>query len=118
MAADSSSGRREYHPAVVHGRREAAFILVVWAAALLWVVPYCYFNGFVRDPENFDPKQLETVLGIPDWVFWGIAVPWLAANLVTIVFCFGFMKDDDLGEANEGADLEEEIAEMHAQEGR
>ncbi len=115
MSAEPSPSRGEYHPAYIHGRREAIFILVVWVSALCWVVPYCYFSGFVPNLENFDPEKLETVWGVPAWVFWGIAVPWVAANLITIVFCFGFMKDDDLGEAHEGADLAEEIAEMHAQ---
>lgn len=114
MPAEMPNSQGEYHPAFIHGRREMIFILVVWVVALLWVVPYCYWQGFVHDPANFDPEQLETVLGMPAWVVWGIAVPWLAANLITIVFCFGFMTDDDLGEANEGEDLAEEIAERRA----
>lgn len=92
------------------------FVLLVWFGALLWTVPYCYFNGYIENPENFRTEDLDLVLGMPSWVFWGIVLPWLAANVVTTIFCFGFMKDDDLGPAHEGADLAEEIAEMHANE--
>ena len=34
---------------------------------------------------------------MPDWVFWGIAVPWLVCVLFTTWFCFFYMADDDLG---------------------
>ena len=62
--------------------------------ALIWAVPYCYLNGYnVADPEN-----IKTVFGIPAWLFWGIAAPWIAANLFTTWFCFAYMQDDDLGE--------------------
>jgi len=102
----------EYDPVFLHSRREAIIIFSVWFVALLWSVPYCYFHGF---PETFDPATFETTLGIPTWLFWGILVPWLVADVFTIWFCFFYMKEDDLGEAREGADLEEEIAEMHAE---
>ena len=79
--------------------------------ALLWAVPFCYFNGY---PDEFDAANFSTTLGIPTWLFWGIAVPWLAADVFTTWFCFCYMKDDDIGEAQEGADIQEEVAEMHA----
>ncbi len=106
----------EYHPAYLHGRREMVFVLLVWVAALLWTVPYCYINGYLDKPDEFRSENLELVLGMPSWVFWGIVVPWMASNLVTMIFCFGFMKNDDLGPADEGADLAEEIAEMHSKQ--
>lgn len=83
----------EYDPVFIHSRREAIVIFSTWLVALIWAVPYCYFNGYnVADPEN-----IKTVLGIPAWLFWGIAVPWIVANIFTTWFCFAFMKDDDLG---------------------
>jgi hypothetical protein len=101
----------EYDPTFLHSRREAVIIFGVWLAALLWTLPYCYFNGYV---EDFQADKLETIWGIPSWVLWGVAAPWLVANVFTTWFCFCYMKDDDLGETHEGANLEEEIAEMHA----
>jgi hypothetical protein len=105
-----SSG--EYDPVFLHSRREAAIIFALWVVALLWSVPYCYFTGYGK----FDAATFETVLGVPKWLFWGIFVPWLAADAFTIWFCFGYMKEDDLGAAHEGEDLAEEVAEMHAAE--
>ena len=32
------------------------------------------------------------------WIFWGVAAPWIAANLFTFWFCAHYMVDDDLGE--------------------
>jgi len=103
--------RDEYHPVFLHSRREAAVIFSVWLIALLWSVPYCYFNGY---NTPVDPDQFSTLLGIPSWLVWGVFVPWLVADLFTVVYCFFYMQDDDLGEAHEGADLAEEIAETPA----
>ena len=97
----------EYDPVFLHSRREAAVIFCVWVTALVWVVPYCYFNAYGR---NVDPSSLSMIMGVPTWLFWGIFVPWLAADAFTIWFCFGYMKDDDLGESYEGADLEDASA--------
>ena len=91
-------------PVYVNTRREAIVILCVWAAALLWTVPYCYLNGYHTVTA---PEDLKTILGMPDWVLWGVAVPWLIADVVAIGLCLFFIRDDDLGEAHEGADLVE-----------
>ncbi|MCP3695876.1 MAG: hypothetical protein GY917_26995 [Planctomycetaceae bacterium] len=94
MSSSSLPDREQYDPTFVHSRREAVVIFCSWVVALIWAVPYCYLNGYnVADPEN-----IKTVFGIPAWLFWGIAAPWIAANLFTTWFCFAYMKDDDLGE--------------------
>ncbi len=103
-----------WDPTYLHARREAWIILAVWGACLLWSVPYCYFTGYLQPGETVDSTTIKTIFGIPTWAFWGIAVPWLLADVFTTWFCFFYMADDDLGEAHEGLDLEEEIAEMHA----
>lgn len=106
-------GERDY-ATFRHARREAILIFLAWAVALVWAVPYCYFAGFTTSPETLDPETMPLILGIPSWVFWGIGLPWLAADVFTIWLCFFYMEDDDLGEAHEGADLAEEIAERKA----
>jgi hypothetical protein len=113
MNESTPISRDEYHPVFIHARREAAMIFVVWLIALLWAVPYCYVYGY-HVPAG--PDELHTVFGVPSWLVYGVFLPWLAADAFTIFFCFFYMQDDDLGEAHEGADLEEEIAEMHAKE--
>ena len=45
-------------------------------------------------------------LGWPDWVFWGIVVPWGACVVVSALFAFVFMQDAPLGEDR---DDEEEL---------
>jgi hypothetical protein len=101
----------EYDPLFLNSRREALIIFALWVCGLLWAVPFCYLTGYVG---SVDPESMSTIWGIPTWLFWGIFVPWLVADAFTTWFCFCYMKDDDLGEAHEGADLAEEIAEMHA----
>ena len=103
----------EYDPCFVHSRREALVILCLWLVAMLWAVPFCHFNGYVG---HVDPENVKTIWGIPSWLFWGIAVPWIVADLFTVWFCFFFMQDDDLGEVQEGSGLDEDIAERHVAE--
>lgn len=91
----------EYDPTFLHARREAIIIFAVWAAALIWSVPYCYFSGY---GTLSSPEQLQTIWGIPSWVFWGVFFPWLLADLFTVWFCFFYMADDDLGEGREDSD--------------
>jgi hypothetical protein len=97
---------------VRHARREAAIVLAVWAAALLWTVGTCYLRGYRHAPDSWpvrwglaEPRtadDLRLIAGFPDWIFVGLVVPWLLCTAFTIGFCF-FMTDDDLGPAREGA---------------
>jgi hypothetical protein len=81
-----------------NARREGFVILVVWALSLLWSVGYCYAFGYGR-------TDLQLVLGMPSWVFWGILVPWALCLVFSAWFCFVFMADDDLGQdPDEGQD--------------
>ena len=80
-------------PVYLNSRREFLIIMGLWALFLLWVVPYCYIFGY---QTLTDPAELKLVLGMPSWVVWGIAVPWLVANVITIVMCLWVIKDDDL----------------------
>jgi hypothetical protein len=81
-----------------HARREGLLLMAVWALALLWSVGYSRLFGYDRNADD-----IPLILGMPDWVFWGIAVPWVICFLFTTWFCFFFMADDDLGrDADEG----------------
>ncbi len=101
----------QWDPTFLHSRREALFILSIWALCLLWTVPFCYFNGFM-DLENGQLPALAKVrvLGLPGWMFWGVAFPWLLATGVTVWFCYRFLKLDDLGRAPEEAEAEDETS--------
>ena len=101
----SSQDRPEYDPVYLNSRREAIIIFSLWVAGLVWAVPFCYCNGYIDD---YDPETFTTILGIPAWLFWGIAVPWIVADIFTTWFCFCYMKDDDLGAAAKAAEREKE----------
>ena len=109
-------------PLYRHARREAIVILVAWACCLLYTCTYCYLHGYLsHEPHpasiettvgeivgplesfNRDPATLKTPLGlgVPDWVFYGIVIPWIGCILFTFWFCLFFYVEDDLGRENE-----------------
>ena len=81
-------------------RREALAALSVFAAALTYTVVYCTRHGYDRPVES-----LTFVLGFPDWVFWGILVPWGVCTALSCVMSFAVMADHDLEEAAAPSDL-------------
>ncbi len=99
----------EYDPVFLNSRREAIVIFCLWAVGLIWAVPFCYLTGYVTGEVNGD--NLNTIFGIPTWLFWGIFIPWIVADVFTTWFCFCYMKDDDLGEELENdGDPKEQVA--------
>ena len=72
--------------------REAVATLLVWLATLLWTVGYSYTYGYNRPVES-----LTFVLGFPDWIFWGVMLPWFVCFLVSALFAFVVIKDAPLG---------------------
>lgn len=90
-------------PVFEHSRREAVVILAVFAVFAAYTVGVSYLFGHQSPYE--DPRPLKTTFGMPSWVFWGIVLPWLAANIITAWFCFFFMKHDDLGQDDIREDL-------------
>lgn len=91
-------------PVYHHSKNEALLILVVWALSFAWTVPYCYFNGYQSNEEAY---QLELFWGMPSWIFWGVALPWFVAGIVSILICLFIIKDDDLGQAEDELPLQE-----------
>ena len=85
----------EFDPVFLHARREAFVIFLAWLVALVWAVPYCYLTGYGIEGE------IPTVWGMPSWLFWGILAPWVVADLFTVWFCMFYMKNDELGHADE-----------------
>ncbi len=60
-----------------------------------------------RDPESLN---MPLGLGIPDWVFYGIVIPWLGCILATFWFCLFFFVEDDLTEGSAEQDV---VGETH-----
>ena len=84
-------------PIYVTARREMWVILGTWGVFCVWVLGYCAANGY-----EVDGAGLQLVFGMPAWVFWGIAVPWMSATAFSIVFAAFFMKDHALEEGDPG----------------
>jgi hypothetical protein len=98
-------------PVVTSSRREAVFFVVLWSATLAYCVGYCYTHGYDRGTPGYDRKLdasldgMTFVFGWPDWVFYGVVVPWLVCTAISVVFATFVMRDAPLGEeleANKG----------------
>lgn len=98
--------REQLDPAVVHGRRETLVILTAAAVCLAWSVGCSYLLGYPTQVGG----PVAKVLGMPSWVFWGVAVPWIAADLFAVWFCFFFIADDPLDEAEDEAESDDHTA--------
>jgi phosphatidylserine synthase len=88
-------------PLLKSARREALVVLLTWLCAGAYTVTYCYRYGYYRSADD-----LRFVLGFPDWVFWGIVIPWSACFVVSYWFSYVFMTDEHLGEERDEADEE------------
>lgn len=80
-------------PIVRSSRREALFAMSVWLAAMIYTVSVCVRYGYLRPAE-----QIRYLWGFPDWILWGLMLPWIVCTLVTIWFAWFFMASDSLGE--------------------
>ncbi|MFO0916558.1 MAG: DUF997 family protein [Pirellulales bacterium] len=94
LHAEGSGLADREHPVLKSARREAAISLGVWLVALIYTVGYCVTWGYGRPVE-----EIEYVWGFPDWIFWGIVVPWVVAAGITTVFAYTVVStepfDDD-----------------------
>ena len=88
-------------PVVRSARREAVVTLLIFCAALAYTLGYCVWHAYgrVEPPTVF-------YLGFPDWVFWGIIVPWIGCVGISWWFAYRFMTDEPI---DSGAD-EQQIA--------
>src|SRR4029453_9179439 len=80
------------HPILRSSLREALVVFGIWVVACAYTVSYCYAFGYNRDPGS-----LKFVAGLPDWVFWGILVPWTVCSLLSFWVSNSLIAEDDLG---------------------
>lgn len=96
----SHSDDKELDPLFVHALREFKASLLIFVLFGIWVVGVSWWLSRPTEPDS-----TQITMGIPTWVFWGVAIPWVAANALIFWFCFRFMTDDPLtpveDEANE-----------------
>jgi hypothetical protein len=86
-------------PLVRSSIREALMVTAIWLIAGTWSISVCYLMGYNRSVES-----LKLVLGFPDWIFWGIVIPWTTCTVASILFGLIFIRDGDLGQDLENAD--------------
>ena len=55
-------------------------------------------NDPISNIEWRDAATLTYVLGFPDWVFWGIVVPWMTCTLLSFVLSGYVITDEELGD--------------------
>jgi hypothetical protein len=92
MTQPPDEGRKEQR-LLRHARREGLLIMAVWALALVWTIASAYVLGYERPAS-----AIRLVLGMPDWIFWSVVLPWGVCGLFSTWFCFRYMADDDLGQ--------------------
>ena len=102
-----------------NARREALIIMLLWLVSSVYSAGYCYLFGYkshevvenaygptvsqaVGEMESWNrPGESLTFplsLGIPDWVFYGVVIPWLICIGLTLIFCLCIYSEDDLSE--------------------
>ena len=87
-------------PIFKSARREAAVVLGLWLTACHYSITYCHLFGYERKAA-----EITYVFGFPDWVFWGIVLPWVLCAGLSLFISVGFMTDGDLAEG--AADAED-----------
>ena len=89
----NSGGPDESRPdsLFLNSLRECWVVLVVWVVCLVWTIGYCGFSGYG------EPSEVGILLGLPDWIVIGIALPWFLATVFTFWFSLFFVTEDDLG---------------------
>lgn len=91
MSVDETKPATRELPLLKSARREALIAFAMWFTAMVYSVGYCVQFGYGRTAES-----LTFVLGFPDWVFWGLVLPWGVCTVASSLFAFFVMKDEDL----------------------
>lgn len=97
-------------PVLKNSLREFIIIMLAWAASTIYTCTYCYFFGYRRDGNPLDVQDIQPVLGVPSWIFWGVFAPWMVCSVFTFWFAGFYMADDDLG-SDHAPELEADIRE-------
>jgi hypothetical protein len=85
-------------PVLRGARREAWVVLIISVAALIYTLVYCSLFGYGRAAAS-----VTFVLGFPDWIFWGVILPWAVCLVLSCGFALWYMRDEDLGDDPSGA---------------
>jgi hypothetical protein len=67
--------------------KEAVVALLLWLGAGIWVLSVSYWLGYRR--------PVHSIGGIPNWVLWGVLVPWVTLFFVHSWYSLFFLRADD-----------------------
>jgi hypothetical protein len=98
--------RRNSDPVLLSSFREMLVVLAVWIAAGVWSIGYCYTRGYISSDGTLG-RPIKFIYGFPDWVFWGIVVPWVLCALASLFVSLFVMRDEDLGVDPEEEELDD-----------
>jgi len=68
-------------------RREAVVAALIWFLAGIWTISVSYWLGYTRPVRSLG--------GIPNWVFWGVFLPWVVFFLIHTWYSLIYMRDED-----------------------
>ena len=80
---------RHYRQCLKEARLAAAIFLIAFLGCTCVIAMLGYPSPGERPPEP------SLIWGIPEWVFWGLFVPWLVLMGVTWWFALFFLRDDE-----------------------
>ena len=80
---------RHYRRCLKEAKVAAAIFLLAFLVCIAFIAAWGYPGPGERPPEP------ALVWGIPEWVFWGLLVPWLAMMGVTWWFALFVLRDDE-----------------------
>lgn len=98
-------------PTLRNARREGWVIFAAWAIATTYCSGYYYFFGLIREGRPLGRGDVQPIMGVPSWFFFGVLLPWAACGIFTLVFAGFVMAEDELG-ADHASELEAEIHEQ------
>jgi len=88
---ESTSPEPQVDQVYRHSLRESLVAVSAWLVCGVYSVTYCFLNGHGRKPD-----EIEVTWGIPNWVLFGVFLPWVLCNVFAWWYCFCFVKDQEL----------------------
>jgi hypothetical protein len=73
--------------------KEAVVAMMLWLGAGIWVVSVSYWLGYQR--------PVHSIGGIPNWVVWGVLLPWVTLFVVHSWYSLFYMRADDAAEPDQ-----------------
>lgn len=70
--------------------KEFKVSIIVGGLFILVSCVISYLMGYSRSPED-----IKLILGFPDWIFFGVLLPWILIVLFTIFYSLTLMKGDE-----------------------